>query len=181
MLVEGRERGEVSLNACRDAAEHRYAFDRLQQTEEVGPGQRRSLQIGPSQLPCHPRAELLTTGVGQAVHLPSPTSGFKAGDLNEADLLTERILNPLSLTHTWLPGHCLPDPTTASPSPLYAKQRRVELTSMIESWNAFCSSHSRCLLISSSKVPYKCGRITTGSAGSATRSANSERVAVIRD
>ncbi|MER5650940.1 serine hydrolase domain-containing protein [Streptosporangium sp. NPDC002524] len=57
-----------------------------------------------------------------------------------ADLLTERILGPLGLTHTWLPGHRPPDPATATPSPLYAKQRRVELTSMIESSNDLFST-----------------------------------------
>jgi D-alanyl-D-alanine carboxypeptidase len=57
-----------------------------------------------------------------------------------ADLLAERILGPLGLTHTWLPGHRLPDPATAAPSPLYAKQRRVNLTSMIESSNDLFST-----------------------------------------
>ncbi|ACZ83875.1 serine hydrolase domain-containing protein [Streptosporangium roseum] len=61
-------------------------------------------------------------------------------DRSFADLLTERILGPLGLTHTWLPGHRPPDPATAAPSPLYAKQRRVELTSMIESCNDLFST-----------------------------------------
>ncbi|MFI6506408.1 serine hydrolase domain-containing protein [Streptosporangium sp. NPDC050855] len=57
-----------------------------------------------------------------------------------AELLTERILGPLGLMHTWLPGHRPPDPATATPSPLHAKQRRVELTSMIESSNDLFST-----------------------------------------
>ncbi|MEE6258089.1 serine hydrolase domain-containing protein [Plantactinospora sonchi] len=57
-----------------------------------------------------------------------------------AELLTERILGPLGLTHTWLPGHRPPDPATPTPSPLYAKQRRVELTSMVESCNDLFST-----------------------------------------
>ncbi|GAA3472105.1 serine hydrolase domain-containing protein [Nonomuraea roseola] len=57
-----------------------------------------------------------------------------------AELLTERIIGPLGLTHTWLPGHRPPDPATAAPSPLYARQRRVELTSMIESCNDLFST-----------------------------------------
>lgn len=57
-----------------------------------------------------------------------------------ADLLTERILGPLGLEHTWLPGHRPPDPATPAPSPLYAKQRRVELASMIESSNDLFST-----------------------------------------
>lgn len=61
-------------------------------------------------------------------------------DRSFADLLTERILGPLGLTHTWLPGHRPPDPATATPSPLYAKQRRVELTTMIESCNDLLST-----------------------------------------
>ncbi|MFE3455382.1 serine hydrolase domain-containing protein [Nonomuraea sp. NPDC059194] len=58
------------------------------------------------------------------------------------ETVTERILRPLGLTHTWLPGHRPPDPATATPSPLYAKQRRVELTSMIESCNDLFSTTS---------------------------------------
>ncbi|MEU4834307.1 serine hydrolase domain-containing protein [Streptosporangium sp. NPDC023615] len=57
-----------------------------------------------------------------------------------AELLTERILGPLGLTHTWLPGRLPPDPATAEPSPLHAKRRRVELTSMIESSNDLFST-----------------------------------------
>jgi D-alanyl-D-alanine carboxypeptidase len=61
-------------------------------------------------------------------------------DRSFGDLLAERILGPLGLRHTWLPGHRPPDPATAAPSPLYAKQRRVELTSMIESCNDLFST-----------------------------------------
>ncbi len=57
-----------------------------------------------------------------------------------ADLLTERILGPLGLTRTWLPGHRPPDPGTAAPSPLHAKRRRVELPRMIESCNDLFST-----------------------------------------
>ncbi|WP_017568904.1 serine hydrolase domain-containing protein [Nocardiopsis halotolerans] len=56
------------------------------------------------------------------------------------DLLTARILDPLGLTRTWLPGHRPPDPTTATPSPLYTRQRRVELSSLIESSNDLFST-----------------------------------------
>lgn len=57
-----------------------------------------------------------------------------------ADLLTERILDPLGMTHTWLPGHRPPDPAAATPSSLYAKQRRVELPSILESSNDLFST-----------------------------------------
>ena len=59
-----------------------------------------------------------------------------------ADLLAERILGPLGLTHTWLPRHGPPDSATAVPSPLHAKQRPVDLTSMIESSNDLFSTTS---------------------------------------
>jgi CubicO group peptidase (beta-lactamase class C family) len=57
-----------------------------------------------------------------------------------ADLLTERILDPLGLTHTWLPARHPPDPATAAPSSLYAGRRRVELPSMLESSNDLFST-----------------------------------------
>jgi len=57
-----------------------------------------------------------------------------------ADLLTGRVLGPLGLAHTWLPGHCPPDPATPAPSPLHAGQRRVDLPRMIESCNDLYST-----------------------------------------
>lgn len=58
-----------------------------------------------------------------------------------ADLLTERIIGPLGLAHTWLPGRSTPAAATeASPSPLYARDRRVELPRMIESANDLIST-----------------------------------------
>ncbi|WP_414942767.1 serine hydrolase domain-containing protein [Amycolatopsis sp. cmx-11-51] len=57
-----------------------------------------------------------------------------------ADLLAERITTPLGLTRTWLPGHPRSVTDTAAPSPLHAGQRRVELTSMIESSNDLVST-----------------------------------------
>ncbi|RNL86946.1 serine hydrolase domain-containing protein [Halostreptopolyspora alba] len=57
-----------------------------------------------------------------------------------ADLLTERIIGPLDLPRTWLPGHRPSDPTTPAPSPLHARQRRVELNAMIESCNDLFST-----------------------------------------
>jgi CubicO group peptidase (beta-lactamase class C family) len=57
-----------------------------------------------------------------------------------ADLLAERILEPLGLTHTWMPGHRPTDPATPPPSPLHAKRRRVELPSLIESCNDLFST-----------------------------------------
>lgn len=61
-------------------------------------------------------------------------------DRTYADLLAERIFGPLGLKHTWLPGRGPADPATAAPSPIYAKQRRVELSSMIESSNDLFST-----------------------------------------
>lgn len=56
-----------------------------------------------------------------------------------AKLLTERILDPLRLTRTWLPKH-RPLALEVGPSPLYTKQRRVDLTSMLESTNDLFST-----------------------------------------
>ncbi|AOS65387.1 serine hydrolase domain-containing protein [Actinoalloteichus hymeniacidonis] len=61
-------------------------------------------------------------------------------DRSFADLLTERILDPLGLRHTWHPRHHPADPATAAPTPLYAKQRRLTLTSLIESSNDLFST-----------------------------------------
>lgn len=57
-----------------------------------------------------------------------------------AGLLTERVLGPLGLTRTWLPGHRPPDPDAPEPSPLYAKQRRAEVPALIESCNDLIST-----------------------------------------
>ncbi|MEV4841411.1 serine hydrolase domain-containing protein [Nonomuraea sp. NPDC049486] len=57
-----------------------------------------------------------------------------------ADLLAERIVRPLGLTRTWLPGRLPPDPEAPAPSPLHARRRRVELPSLIESSNDLFST-----------------------------------------
>lgn len=62
-----------------------------------------------------------------------------ATQLSFAELLTARIIGPLGLTSTWLPGHRPPE-SAAAPTPLYAKQRRVELPSLLESSNDLFSS-----------------------------------------
>lgn len=61
-------------------------------------------------------------------------------DRSFGELLTERILDPLGMAHTWLPGNHAPDPATATPTSLYVKQRRVELTSMLHSTNDLFST-----------------------------------------
>jgi D-alanyl-D-alanine carboxypeptidase len=57
-----------------------------------------------------------------------------------ARLLTERIIEPLGLEHTWLPGQT--DPLAASPRPsgLFAKDRPLELPRMIASSNDLMST-----------------------------------------
>ncbi|MFD2349158.1 serine hydrolase domain-containing protein [Nonomuraea ferruginea] len=60
-----------------------------------------------------------------------------------ADLLAERIVRPLGLTRTWLPGRLPPDPEAPAPSPLHARRRRVELPSLIESSNDLFQHHRR--------------------------------------
>ncbi|HIW45905.1 MAG TPA: beta-lactamase family protein [Candidatus Yaniella excrementigallinarum] len=56
------------------------------------------------------------------------------------ELLTERIFDPLSLTSTWLPRHRRLA-LEVEPSPLYTKQRRVDLTTMLESTNDLFSTN----------------------------------------
>ncbi|WP_372444233.1 serine hydrolase [Amycolatopsis magusensis] len=57
-----------------------------------------------------------------------------------AGLLAERITTPLGLTRTWLPGQARSATDTTAPLSLHTGQRRVELTSMIESSNDLVST-----------------------------------------
>lgn len=57
-----------------------------------------------------------------------------------AELLTQRILAPLGLLHTWLPGRTRPAVPTAAMSWLYAKDRPLELPQMIASSNDLVST-----------------------------------------
>ena len=57
-----------------------------------------------------------------------------------AVLLSERILTPLSLDHTWLPGRSEPAAHTGAPAPVCAKDRPLELPRMIESSNDLFST-----------------------------------------
>lgn len=57
-----------------------------------------------------------------------------------AQLLTERIIRPLGLARTWLPGRSEPAEASGAPSPLYTRDRRVQLPSMIESSNDLIST-----------------------------------------
>ncbi|WP_026120000.1 serine hydrolase domain-containing protein [Nocardiopsis potens] len=55
-------------------------------------------------------------------------------------LLNERVLGPLGLERTWLPGHRPADPEAGEPSPLHAGRRRLEVPSMIASCNDLFST-----------------------------------------
>ena len=57
-----------------------------------------------------------------------------------AELLTQRILQPLELTHTWLPDRTQPAVPSAPMSWLYAKNRPLELPQMIASSNDLIST-----------------------------------------
>lgn len=57
-----------------------------------------------------------------------------------AELLTERIIEPLGLSHTWLPGRAEPLTATPAPSGLFAKQRPLHLPQMIASCNDLMST-----------------------------------------
>jgi len=60
--------------------------------------------------------------------------------LSFAQLLTDRIIGPLALGHTWLPGHRPSDPATAAPLPLFTQHRSADLPSMISSSNDLFST-----------------------------------------
>jgi D-alanyl-D-alanine carboxypeptidase len=55
-------------------------------------------------------------------------------------LLTERIIEPLGLDHTWLPGKTQPLTATPEPSGLFAKDRPLRLPQMIASCNDLMST-----------------------------------------
>jgi CubicO group peptidase (beta-lactamase class C family) len=57
-----------------------------------------------------------------------------------AALLAERILEPLGLANTWLPGRSHPAVPTAPPAPICVKDRPVELPMMLESSNDLVST-----------------------------------------
>jgi D-alanyl-D-alanine carboxypeptidase len=57
-----------------------------------------------------------------------------------AELLADRILDPLELEHTWLPGSSAPPAPLAEPSALYARDRPLHLPHMIASSNDLYST-----------------------------------------
>ena len=59
-----------------------------------------------------------------------------------AALLTERILTPVGLDHTWLPGRSRPAVAGDPPAPVCVKDRPVELPRMLESSNDLVSTTS---------------------------------------
>jgi D-alanyl-D-alanine carboxypeptidase len=63
-----------------------------------------------------------------------------AADRTLADLVPERILVPIGLTRTWLPGRSQPSAETAIPSSLHARDRRVDFPHMMQSSNDLMST-----------------------------------------
>jgi D-alanyl-D-alanine carboxypeptidase len=57
-----------------------------------------------------------------------------------AQLLDQRIITPLGLEHTWLPGRSGPRTATAEPSTLYAKDHPLDIPMMITSSNDLIST-----------------------------------------
>ncbi|MFW5933294.1 MAG: serine hydrolase domain-containing protein, partial [Actinomycetota bacterium] len=64
----------------------------------------------------------------------------RATDRPFANLLAERILTPLGLAHTWLPGRSQAAGRTDSLAPVCSKDRPVELPGMLESSNDLAST-----------------------------------------
>ena len=56
------------------------------------------------------------------------------------ELLTERIIAPLGLEHTWVPGRTAPAVPTPDASRLYAKDRPLDLPRLVESCNDLIST-----------------------------------------
>jgi D-alanyl-D-alanine carboxypeptidase len=56
------------------------------------------------------------------------------------ELLTERILEPLELRHTWLPGRSQPAAPTDEPASIYVKDRPLDVPGMVASSNDLMST-----------------------------------------
>jgi D-alanyl-D-alanine carboxypeptidase len=81
------------------------------------------------------RARYSDTGFQLLIAIVERAAGASFGAL-----LTERILVPLGLTHTWLPGRTDPASPTATPAQLFAKDRPLELPRMVVSSNDLAST-----------------------------------------
>jgi D-alanyl-D-alanine carboxypeptidase len=57
-----------------------------------------------------------------------------------AALLSDRILTPLGLEHTWLPGRSRPAAPTVAPALVCSKDRPIEVPKMLQSCNDLCST-----------------------------------------
>ena len=82
------------------------------------------------------RARYSDTGFQLLIHTVETVTGR-----TYAQLLTERITEPLGLAHTWLPGQTEPLATTPAPSVLFARDRPLDLSRMIASCNDLVSTN----------------------------------------
>lgn len=81
------------------------------------------------------RARYSDAGFQLLIRIAEVATGRSYGEL-----LTERIIAPLGLQHTWLPGRSAPAVPTPEASRLYAKDRPLDLPRMIESCNDLIST-----------------------------------------
>jgi D-alanyl-D-alanine carboxypeptidase len=81
------------------------------------------------------RARYSDTGFQLLIAIVERASGSSFGTL-----LTERILVPLELSHTWLPGRTEPSVPTATPTLIHNKDRPLDLPRMIVSSNDLAST-----------------------------------------
>ncbi len=81
------------------------------------------------------RARYSDTGFQLLIRIVEAATGH-----SYAELLTDRILVPLGLEHTWLPGRTEPAAPTPSPSTLYTGDRPLHLPEMIVSCNDLIST-----------------------------------------
>ena len=81
------------------------------------------------------RARYSDTGFQLLIRIVEVATGH-----SYAELLTDRILVPLGLEHTWLPGRSEPAAPTPTPSALYTGDRPLHLPEMIVSCNDLIST-----------------------------------------
>jgi D-alanyl-D-alanine carboxypeptidase len=83
----------------------------------------------------HQKARYSDTGFQLLIRLLETVTGTSYGDL-----LLERIVEPLGLQHTWLPGRTRPQLSTETSSTIYARTRPLDMPRMVLSSNDLAST-----------------------------------------